>query len=118
MKLPNIDELFELAQRNPEALESLRQEAINSLIASAGESNQKRLRGLQFQIDMERRRNKTPMAACMAISRMMHEQLSVMRTLLNDIREDDNNALVFNAHPQEEPVLADVLPFRAQQTAS
>lgn len=66
-----IDHLFELAKNDPEELERFRQREIEALIASAPAHLQRRLRGLQFQVDCKRRLHPTPMGACVAISQMM-----------------------------------------------
>ncbi len=66
-----IDHLFELAKNNPEELERFRQREIEALISNAPPHLQRRLRGLQFQVDCKRRLHPTPMGACVAISQMM-----------------------------------------------
>jgi len=83
-ELPDFDTLKQLAEHNPEALEILRQQHIDALIESAPENTQHRLRGLQFQIDAQRRIHPTPMAACIKLSQMMHESFSDLRYLLNE----------------------------------
>ncbi len=86
MNLPDFDELVALAQSNPAELERLRREMIEEVIASASnERTQRRLRGLQFRIDATIRLSRTPMAACLTISRMMHDSFMELReSLLND----------------------------------
>jgi hypothetical protein len=49
----------------------MRLAAIEAVIESAPEGNRERLRRLQWRIDQERRLARTPMAACLRISRMM-----------------------------------------------
>ncbi|NIR25446.1 MAG: DUF3135 domain-containing protein, partial [Gammaproteobacteria bacterium] len=66
--LPEFDKLREMAEQDPEQLERLRVELCDRLIQDAPEKYRRKLRGLQFRIDMERRRAKSPMAACIAIS--------------------------------------------------
>lgn len=68
-----FDEWKELAERNPEAFEFTRQRMIDSLIAEANESE--RLKCLQWRIDVERERSKTPMSACVRLSNMMLNSL-------------------------------------------
>mgnify|MGYP000091356365 CR=1 FL=1 len=80
---PTTDQLLKLAQENPDALEALRQREIKSLIDSAPASMQRRLKGLQFQIDAKRRASKTPMAACVAISQMMFDSVYELNDALN-----------------------------------
>jgi len=86
-QLPSFDDLMKMAQDNPEQLEELRQQLCDQVIASAPEVHRRRLRGLQFQIDMQRRRAKNPMAACMKISGMMHESFGELRDALNDLKD-------------------------------
>ncbi len=67
----NFDAWSEMARNDPDAFESMRIAAIEAVIASAPEANRDRLRRLQWRIDQERRLARTPMAACLRISRMM-----------------------------------------------
>jgi selenocysteine-specific translation elongation factor len=85
-ELPKFDELMKLAQNNPEALEALRQEHVNALIDNAPEADKTRLRGLQFQIDAQRKiHNHSPMGACLKISKMMQESFADLRVHLNNL---------------------------------
>ena len=67
----DFDTWSELARNDPEAFERMRLEAIEAVIATAPAENRERLRCLQWRIDQERRLARTPIAACMRISRMM-----------------------------------------------
>ncbi|WP_096087237.1 DUF3135 domain-containing protein [Agaribacterium haliotis] len=80
--LPNHSELSKLARENPEALEALRQREIDQLIAGAPAEYQRRLRGLQFQIDSKRQLHSNPMGACIEISRMMMQSVAKLREAL------------------------------------
>ena len=60
-----------MARADPETFELMRQAAIEAAILGAANSNQERLRRLQWRIEQERRLARTPMAACLRISRMM-----------------------------------------------
>ena len=80
---PSFDELKALAEQSPEALEAFRTAQVEALIAEAPEPTQRRLRGLQFQIDCQMRRHKTPLGSCIAISQMMHESLLKLNSVLN-----------------------------------
>ena len=83
---PTFDELLKLAQENPEKLEAYRQEQVEKLISQAPEGSQRRLRGLQFQIDAQRQiHHESPMGSCMSISKMMQESFTELRTGLNQI---------------------------------
>lgn len=67
----DFDTWAEVARDDPEAFEAMRLKAIEEAIDSAPQDNRERLRRLQWRIDQERRLARTPMAACMRISRMM-----------------------------------------------
>lgn len=92
--LPSFDELMKLAQQDPEELEKMRQHWVEETIASAPEMFQRRLKGLQFQIDMERQKSKNSLSSCVRISQMMHEGLANLRDALNH-----NDQLVRPAAP-------------------
>ncbi len=67
----NFDEWASLAQTDPAAFEERRSCLIEDFIQNSPNHLQRRLRGLQFRVDMERRRARTPMGACVRISGMM-----------------------------------------------
>jgi len=71
----DFDEWLELATRDPEGFEKRRQAVIENYLSSLPLSKQRRLRGLQFRIDMERRRAHTAMGACIKLSSMMWDAL-------------------------------------------
>ena len=80
---PTTDELLRLAKEDPAELEAFRQREIEALINSAPERMQRRLRGLQFQIDAKRLISKNPMASCIEISRMMFDAVHDLNRCLN-----------------------------------
>ncbi len=84
MELPDFDQLVEMAQHRPQELEALRTALVEEVIASARGDRQRKLRGLQFQIDMARRKSKSPLGACIRISELMYESLAELRECLND----------------------------------
>lgn len=71
----NFDAWSELARNDPAAFETMRLAAIEAVIEGAPEANRDRLRRLQWRIDQERRLARTPMGACIRISRMMWRSL-------------------------------------------
>lgn len=100
-KLPEFDELVKMSK---EELEILREEYIEEIINSASSEDQKRkLRGLQFKIDMERRKAKNPMAACVKISQMMHESFVELRNKLKELT--DSNIPIKDGKITEVPAL-------------
>ncbi|MBU2984329.1 DUF3135 domain-containing protein [Saccharophagus degradans] len=94
-----FDDLLKLAQDNPEHLENWRKSQVDSLISSAPEEFQRRLRGLQFQIDCERQKHSSPMGTCVAISRMMYESM------------DKLNQALLGEKAEPRPTQAAVVPF-------
>lgn len=100
--LPSFDTLTELAREKPDELEQLRQRVIRDVIRSAPSYMRDRLNGLQFQIDMERRRSTCAVSACVKISSMMNESLEDLRVALSNPEEFLRN------RPQQR---ADVLDF-------
>lgn len=85
---PSYEELEKLAQSDPEHLESLRAQWIEDVIDRAQPEMRHRLRGLQFQIDCQRRLHKNPLGACIEISRMMYASLNNLNKLMNESRSD------------------------------
>jgi len=82
----DFSEWSELANSDPEAFELRRQQAIEQAILAMPDNKQKRIRGLQWRIDQERRMAKSPMAACIKLSNMMWEQVLGDNGLLNSLK--------------------------------
>lgn len=107
--LPSFDELVKLAQTDPDAFEALRKSHVKALIDAAPDHTQRRLKGLQFQIDMIRRRTKHPMGACLEISKLMYDSLYHLR---ETIQESDSekpfqvNSLKVKTEPKSASVLS------------
>lgn len=104
----NFDEWLELANRDPEGFEQRRQAVIENYLNSLPLSKQRRMRGLQFRIDMERRRARTSMGACIKLSSMMWDALLGPKGLAASIQ------LLTHPHKlqSEQPRNATVLSFR------
>ena len=68
-RLPAFEVLVDMARNDPEGLETLRRSLTNAVIATASsEISRRRLEGLQFRVDLERRRAQTPLTlACIAV---------------------------------------------------
>ena len=76
-KLPAFDVLVDMARNDPQRLEKLRRKLTQNVIAGATtEQKRKRLEGLQFRVDLERRRARSPLAATIKISEMMCHSLA------------------------------------------
>lgn len=83
----DFDEWVELAKDAPATFEKRRTEWLEAAIQKAPEDHKTRLRGLQFQIDMVREKNKHPLGACMKLSSMMLESLYREAPLVAEILE-------------------------------
>jgi hypothetical protein len=70
----DFDHLLKLAKNDPVKFEDMRQNAIDTFIATLPNERQIHLRRLQWKIDQERR-NRSPLSACMHISGLMWENL-------------------------------------------
>lgn len=79
----DFDEWAALARNDPDAFEARRLALIEDYLNQFSHTEQQRLRGLQFRIDMERRRARTPMAACLRLSGMMWDSLVGEYGLMN-----------------------------------
>lgn len=77
----DFDEWAALARTDPQAFEARRLALIEDYLGQFPNPEQRRLRGLQFRIDMERRRARTPMAACLRLSAMMWDSVLGRRGL-------------------------------------
>ena len=85
-QLPDFDTMQTMARHDPDGLERLRLKLVSELIANAEPEQRRRLHGLQFQIDMERRRAANPLAACIRLSSLMRDSLLRMQQVLNEPR--------------------------------
>ena len=106
----NFDEWSRLARSNPDAFERRRRDAIDFAISRASARSQPRLRRLQWRIDMEIRRAKTPMAAYLRVSSMMWDSVVGERGLLRAVEALRNLEAPEGASRES---MADVVLFRA-----
>lgn len=82
-RLPAFEVLVDMARNDPQGLETLRRSLTNAVIdAARSDTARRRLRGLQFRVDMERRRAGTPLAATIRISEMMCRSLASLHRSL------------------------------------
>lgn len=81
----DFDYWADLASSDPERFEAEKLSAINSLISSSPRRMQKRLRGLQWRIDMEIRRGKNSLDGCLRVHRMMIEQVYAAGGLVDSL---------------------------------
>ena len=106
----NFDEWMQLAKDDPEAFEQQRLNTLQNAISSSSNSSQKRLKGLQWQIDQVCKTSRTPMAACLNISRMMWQTVQGEEGLVDTL-----NQLTGKTPPKRKVThSADVVPFRTK----
>lgn len=111
-EFPSVEQLMELASKDPAALEQLRQNHVRALIDGAPQHMQRRLRGLQFQIDCQRRlHGGSPMGSCVAIARMMIESLHSLNDALHGEIAPDRG------HNRKPSNTSAVVPFPASASS-
>jgi len=103
-----FDELLELAQSDPQALERYRQQQIDAVIGGAPAYLRTRLEGLQFQIDAQRTLHSSPMGSCVKLTQMMQDSFLQLRGMLS--AATDENEPSRGQLPQKN---AKILPFTA-----
>jgi len=106
--LPGVDALIKMAQDDPEGLELLREQLCRQLIKNAPEKYQRRLNGLQFQIDMARKKSNNDLHSCIKLSEMMMESYQNLQSALNDLKME-NTQVNINETPQ---ACADIIDFK------
>jgi hypothetical protein len=107
------DHWVRLASEDPEEFERSRIAAIEDLIASAPAPIQQRLRGLQFRVDMERRRAHSAMGGALRLQQMMWDRFADLRFALQDLvatQEGAKEGVPLHGEAQEAPS-ATVLAF-------
>ena len=83
----DFDEWAMLARTAPDEFEQRRRAVIESLISSS--DHVRRLRGLQWRIDLEISRARNPMDACVRLSNMMWDSFMDLNHALNDFVGND-----------------------------
>lgn len=92
-KLPAFDVLVDMARNDPQRLEALRKELTGYVIESAPtEQQRKRLQGIQFRVDVERERARSPLAAAIRLSEMMCLSLADLhRSMVTPLEMEENS---------------------------
>lgn len=102
----DFSEWSNLAAKDPKAFEKRRQQTIEAAIQSIPDAKQQRIRALQWRIDQERNRSKSPMAACIRLSNMMWDNLLGENGLLDNLRHVDHNGIGQPVHKTSASILA------------
>src|SRR6187551_300035 len=94
VRLPAFEVLVDMARNDPQGLETLRRSLTNAVITAApNEDARRRLLGLQFRIDMERRRAGSALAAAMRLSELMcHSLAKLHRAIIEPTALRDETA--------------------------
>ncbi|MGH8547886.1 MAG: DUF3135 domain-containing protein [Methylococcales bacterium] len=82
----DFDYWMQLATKDPGKFDDYRLQAIDEIIGSSPVYLQKRLRGLQWRIDMEIRRSKNAMDSCLRLNRMMMDSVCAGEGLIESVR--------------------------------
>lgn len=92
----DFDDWAMLARTAPDDFEQRRRAVIESLISSS--DNVRRLRGLQWRIDMERKRAHTPMKSCLRLSTLMWDAFVDLNNLLKTFVGNDCESISSSSH--------------------
>ncbi len=82
----HFNEWAALARSDPRAFEALRREKVALLIERAPASRRRRLQALQWRIDQECNRARSPLEACRRLSGMMWDSVLGKGGLLESLR--------------------------------
>ena len=80
----DFDHWADLWKSDPEAFEAERMALMERLIASAPVRQQRRLRGIMFEVDAVRSTSATPLKACVRISELMWKSFNQLRQLISE----------------------------------
>ena len=110
----DFDYLKRLAEESPESFEHVRERMIDAIIADAPESSRRRLRGIQWQLDMVREKSTNPMNSCVEMSQLMWEKVAGRDGLLDQMYK---LSAPVEESAENPPISADqasatLLPFR------
>ena len=104
--LPDFETLKEIAKDSPEKIEQILRDNVNALVENSSEQQKRRLMGLQFQIDAQRRLAKNPVDACVRISHMMHDSFLELNAALQALTaktkiKESKKVVIYIAHFNE-----------------
>jgi hypothetical protein len=106
----DIQTWIELAVSDPDKFEAMRAEAIERVIAASSEKHQERLRCLQWRVDQLRERSATPMAATIAISKLMWDSFYRLHDSYQDLAGRHDAPRLAASQPASQS--AKIIPFR------
>ncbi|MCC6534575.1 MAG: DUF3135 domain-containing protein [Burkholderiales bacterium] len=80
----DFDRWAKLAKEDPAEFERRRDETLRAIIAAAPPQHRDRLQGLQFRLDLERKRAGSPLASCLRLNSLMWAGFHRLRKELNE----------------------------------
>ena len=86
----DFDKWKTLHEHDPQKFEIKRRIYIEQIIATTSKRNQRRLKGIIFQVDAIRRRSSNPLKSCIEISQLMWDSFHELNDLLNDFNDAVN----------------------------
>lgn len=108
----DFDEWVELYRQSPEQFEQRRQQWSRRVIDNAPQPYQRRLSGILFQLNMERRRSRNPIQHCIRISQMMWDKFDELNSGLQSLCQDPVDTLLTpEQHQYRQKLQGQVLAF-------
>jgi len=89
----DFKEWAELSKKDPELFEQRRKQVIGEFIDQCRENNKKRIAGLQWRIEQERRLSSSSMGTCIRLYNMMWEQVLGDNGMLENLKTLSNRSL-------------------------
>jgi len=84
LEIPSHEVLSQLAREDPHAYEALRRELLESFIESAPARHKRRLRGIQFRVDHERRLSRSALGSTVRIYQLMWQSFLCLNSEWQD----------------------------------
>jgi len=112
----SFEEWEQLAREDLNTFEIRRKVILKQAIAQASPELHQKLEGLQFRIDMERRKARTPMASCLRINCMMMDHIYDELLPILNLWTSDQKLITTRMSPndgREATILAFPDPHRA-----
>lgn len=111
----DFDYWKELHESDPAEFENQRDALLKAEIAKAPEHLQRRLHGIQFELDTKRSLSDSPLESCMQMSSQMWNSFDLMRTHLNALARPEALTEEEMQQLQKPTESAKVLSFKSLQ---
>ena len=79
----DFDKWARLAKDDPAEFERQREATLRAMIAAAASEHRQRLERLQFRLDLERQRSRSPLGSCLRLNSLMWSGFHRLRRELN-----------------------------------